>query len=238
MVASIAERAAKDVDANGLLCRVAALFHDVGKITKPEYFIENQIEDNPHAEKSPRISALIIKSHVREGLEVARSAGIPRRVTQIMAEHHGNTLMQYFYDKAELEMQDQSLPSDDSSAQDCGEVDESFYRYDGPRPQSIEAAILMLVDSSEAASRSLQRITPQNVENLVNSIFKAKIDDGQLDDCPITYRQVHIIRKSVILSLVNMLHSRISYAPRTNVGPGGLCRTLPHAWNPSLPLPT
>ncbi|MDR3316858.1 MAG: HDIG domain-containing protein [Puniceicoccales bacterium] len=215
MVANVAEQAAKEVGANSMLCRVAALFHDIGKITKPEYFIENQTEENPHEKKAPRISALIIKSHVREGMEVARASGIPPRVIQIMAEHHGNTLMQYFYDKARSQRIKTASQDGGEGGQESGEVEESFYRYDGPRPQSVEAAILMLVDSCEAASRSLQKVTPQSVESLVNAIFKIKTEDGQLDDCPITYRQINAIRGCIINSLVNVLHGRISYAPRT-----------------------
>jgi putative nucleotidyltransferase with HDIG domain len=209
MVANVAEQAALEVGANGLLCRVAAYFHDVGKIAKPEYFIENQTDGNPHTKKVPRISALIIKSHVRDGIEIARAGGIPLRVIQVMAEHHGTTLMQYFYHKAQR-LREESA-SDGSGERD---VDESFYRYDGPKPQSLESAILMLVDSCEAASRTLQKVTPQSVEHLVHSIFQTKIEDGQLDDCAITFHQIRALEKSIGISLVNMLHSRISYAPR------------------------
>jgi putative nucleotidyltransferase with HDIG domain len=205
MVASLAEQAAFELGANGPLCRVAAYFHDVGKISHPEYYIENQTDGNPHAEKSSRISALIIKGHVRDGVEIARSAGIPIRVTQLMAEHHGTTRMEYFYGQAKQHYE--------KIHGDGGEVDEGAYRYDGPRPRSLEAIILMLVDSCEAASRSLRKITPQSVEHLVHSIFQSKIEDGQLDDCAITFQQVRILKKSIATSLVNMLHSRIGYAP-------------------------
>jgi putative nucleotidyltransferase with HDIG domain len=207
MVASIAEQVAREVGAEWLVCRIAALFHDIGKIAKPYYFSENQTAENPHREKSPRISALIIKSHVRDGMDMARAAGIPTRVIGIMREHHGNTLIRYFYDRAQQQVDDGS----DSAAGD--EVEESFYRYDGPRPHSVEAAILMLVDSCEAASRSMPKVTLQNVENLVDSILQTKIDDGQLDECPITLLQIHIVRKSIVTSLFNGLHGRVSYAP-------------------------
>jgi putative nucleotidyltransferase with HDIG domain len=210
MVANVAEQAAIEIGANGLLCRVAAYFHDVGKIAKPEYFIENQTDGNPHEEKAPRISALILKSHVRDGIEIARAGAIPPRVIQIMAEHHGTTLMQYFYQKAQRL---QNL--EEANGRAIRTVDKSFYRYDGPKPQTIEAAILMLVDSCEAASRTLQKVTTQSVEHLVNGIFQMKIEDGQLDDCSITFRQVRALKNSIASSLVNMLHGRISYAPRT-----------------------
>lgn len=168
MVSSIAEQAALDVGANSLLCRVCGLFHDLGKITKPEYFIENQTEHNPHHEKSPRISTLIIKSHVREGVEIGRSARLPRPILDMTQQHHGTTLIQYFYNKALSQRMQPSLPIDDDQHRtiDLGEIDESFYRYDGPKPQTIEAAIIMLSDSIEAASRSLSKITPQSVDSL------------------------------------------------------------------------
>lgn len=216
MVANIAEQAALEVGVSGLLCRVCALFHDLGKITKPEYFIENQMEHNPHLEKSPRISTLIIKSHVREGVEIARAARLPLPIVEMIQQHHGTTLIQYFYNKALTQRMQPALPMDDGQNRpiDTGEVDESFYRYDGPRPRTIEAAIVMLSDSVEAASRSLSKVTPQSVDSLVEAIFQAKIADQQLDECPITYSQVRIIRKSISSTLVNMLHSRISYTPK------------------------
>ncbi|MDR1437790.1 MAG: HDIG domain-containing protein [Puniceicoccales bacterium] len=213
IVAIIAEQAAKAVGANALLCRVAALFHDVGKITKPEYFIENQTSHNPHTEKSPRISTLIIKNHVREGMKISQDAGIPWGVIQVIGQHHGTTLIQYFYNKARQQQSgrcgaDGEWGGDGSPA----DVEESLYRYGGPRPQSMEAAILMFVDSSEAASRTLQKATQQGIETLVGSIFKCKIEDGQLEECPITYQQLHLIQRSIVSALTNMLHARISYA--------------------------
>jgi putative nucleotidyltransferase with HDIG domain len=216
VVATIAEQAANEVGANALLCRVAALFHDVGKITKPEYFIENQTGDNPHTEKSPRISVLIIKNHVREGAEVAANAGIPKQVIRIICQHHGTTLIQYFYNKAcQMHELNESV-ADDSIESGNRPVEESLYRYDGPKPQSLEAAVLMLADSSEAASRILRKVTPQSIEALVCGIFRAKIDDGQLDDCSINHQQVRSIRQIIITTLTNILHSRISYSFRAD----------------------
>lgn len=216
MVSTIAEQAALEVGARALLCRVCGLFHDLGKMTKPEYFIENQMEQNPHHEKSPRISTLIIKSHVRDGVEIGRAAKLPIPILEMTQQHHGTTLIQYFYNKALSQRLQPSLPIDDDQHRtvDLGEIDESFYRYDGPKPQTLEAAIVMFSDSIEAASRSLSKITPQSVDSLVDAIFQAKIDDCQLDECEITYRQIHIIKKSISSTLVNMLHSRISYTPK------------------------
>ncbi|MDR3117310.1 MAG: HDIG domain-containing protein [Puniceicoccales bacterium] len=215
MVASLAERAAKEVGANWLICRVAALFHDIGKITKPNYFIENQMAENPHREKAPRISALIIKSHVRNGMDVAGAAGIPPRIIQVMREHHGTTLIQYFYDLARQQAEQRQAGGDEVPAAESGAVEESFYRYDGPKPRTLESAILMLVDSCEAASRSLHKITAQSVGDLVDAIFQTKIGDGQLDDCPITFLQLHTLHDCIVTSLLNSLHSRISYVPQT-----------------------
>ncbi|MDR0727803.1 MAG: HDIG domain-containing protein [Puniceicoccales bacterium] len=216
VVAAIAEQVANEVGANALLCRVAAFFHDVGKITKPEYFIENQTGDNPHTEKSPRISVLIIKNHVREGAELAANAGIPPQVIRIICQHHGTTLIQYFYNKA-CQLHELSDAGEGDSGEPCERpVEEFFYRYDGPKPQSLEAAVLMLVDSCEAASRILRKVTRQSIESLVCAVVKAKIDDGQLDDCFITHQQVRIIRQSIIGTLTNILHSRISYSFSTD----------------------
>lgn len=215
MVASIAEKAAYEVGANGLLCRVGALFHDLGKIAKPLYFTENQLDGNPHLEKSPRISTLIIKNHVREGVELARTNKLPEAIIDLTRQHHGTTLIQYFYQQAIKEYQQQSTAEGNESASlEKPDIDESFYRYDGPKPQTIEAAILMLSDSIEAASRSLQKVTPQSVENLVNSIAKGKVDDHQFDECPMTYKQMRQICDSISSNLLRMLHTRISYAPK------------------------
>jgi cyclic-di-AMP phosphodiesterase PgpH len=214
MVANLAENAALRVGANSLACRVASLYHDIGKIIKPEYFIENKREASPHMERNPSMSALIIKAHVKEGVVMARQYGLPKIVTDVIQQHHGTALIQYFYHMAMQRQQDANaalvaLPA--SAGMDVDEVAQSTYRYEGPKPQSVESAIVMLADAIEAASRSLKKVTPQSIEDFVNGIVQSRIDDGQLDEAPITMRQIALIRESFVFTLLNMLHSRIEY---------------------------
>ena len=219
MVANIAERAAEDIRANALHCRCAALYHDIGKMVKPEYFIENQRHGaNPHADISPSMSAIVIKSHVREGVEIAREYRLPRIVIDVIEQHHGTGLISYFFHKAKKACSDRTGALMTSGMDACPlpppdtrEVDESIYRYDGPKPRSREAAILLLADSVEAASRSLKKVTPQTVEELVDAIVDDRIADGQLDDCPLSFREVQRLRSSLKKSLINCLHQRVEY---------------------------
>lgn len=205
MVADFAAKAAQVAGANAALCRCAALYHDVGKTLKPEFFTENQKAgiENPHEELTPSMSALIIKSHVREGLELAEEYHLPRPVCDLIRQHHGRSLVGYFIRKAR---QLAVLNGDDSL------VDESNYRYDGPRPQTMEAAILMLCDIVEASSRSLKKVTQQAVEDLVEKLVYERVKDGELSDCPITLRQIEIVRKSLVNSVLMSYHKRIAYA--------------------------
>ncbi|MDQ8202821.1 HDIG domain-containing metalloprotein [Pelagicoccus sp. SDUM812003] len=200
MVANLAENACNAIGANGLLARVACMFHDIGKLVKPEYFTENQLDGfNPHDEKSPSFSALVIKSHVKEGVDLGLTYKLPRPVIDVIRQHHGTNLIRFFFHKAK------------QKADHEAHVQESTYRYDGPKPQFKESAVILLADSVEAASRSLAKVTPQNVEELVDRIFQSNIDDGQLNDCPITIAEVAAIRESFIFTLLNSLHSRIAY---------------------------
>jgi putative nucleotidyltransferase with HDIG domain len=215
MVANLAENAAAAIGANPLVCRVCALFHDVGKLTKPEYFTENQGSGhNPHIERSPSISALVIKSHVKEGVQMARQYRLPKVIIEVIQQHHGTSLIQYFYYKA-LQQQrsgngvDSPFPNAPKIELDT--VNEATYRYEGPIPQFTESAIVMLADSVEAASRSLRKVSQQNIEELIDKIFTARIEDRQLDDTPITFLQLAKIRKSFVFALMNMLHARIEY---------------------------
>jgi cyclic-di-AMP phosphodiesterase PgpH len=214
MVANLAENAALKVGANPLACRAAALYHDIGKIIKPEYFIENQREGNPHAERNPSMSALIIKAHVKEGVVLARQYGMPKIVTDVIQQHHGTTLIQYFYYMALQRQKDanDSLETPEGESKiEMDEVSQSNYRYDGPKPQCLESAIVMLADTIEAASRSLKKVTPQSIEDFVDHMVQGRVEDGQLDDAPITLRQLALIRESFNFTLLNMLHSRIEY---------------------------
>lgn len=200
MVANLAENASNAIGANGLLARVACMFHDIGKLVKPEYFTENQLDGyNPHDEKTPSFSALIIKSHVKEGVDLGLTYKLPRPIIDVIRQHHGTNLIRFFFHKAKQQ------------AEDPSHVQESTYRYDGPKPQFKESAVILLADSVEAASRSLAKVTPQNVEELVDRIFAANIEDGQLNNCPITIAEVSKVRESFIFTLLNSLHTRIAY---------------------------
>lgn len=213
MVGNLAENAAASIGANGLLCRACAYFHDIGKLVKPEYFTENQRDGyNPHLECNPSMSALIIKAHVKEGVALAREHRLPKPVVDIIKEHHGTSLIQYFYYKA-LEQRKKNTPPvfDKAPKVDLSDVNESTYRYEGPRPHFKESAIIHLADAVEAAGRSLKKVTPQSVEDLVSSIFTSRLDDGQLDNAPLTFRELTAIKASFVRTLLSSLHSRVEY---------------------------
>jgi len=216
MVANLAERAATEVGANSLLCRATSLFHDIGKLVKPEYFTENQREGyNPHDELTPAMSALIIKSHVKEGVDMAKQYKLPEVFIHIIRQHHGTTLIKYFYSKALNRQQQTVLPLQSGMTQTPNDnrdsVEESTFRYEGPRPRTLESAIIFFADAVEAASRSLKKVTPQSVEELVDSIFASRLDDGQLDEAPVTVAEIRKIRDSFCFTILNMLHSRVQY---------------------------
>lgn len=218
MVANLAENAAAKIGASPLLCRAACLYHDIGKLVKPDYFTENQSSGvNPHDEQTPSISALVIKAHIKEGIELARYHNLPRILIDVIRQHHGTSLIQYFYFLAQKKeaVQEASSPSKNSkssnSNKDTIQVDESTYRYDGPKPDFKESAIIFFADSVEAASRSLKKVSQPAVEDLIESIFRSKIEDGQLDKCPLTFQELKQIRSSFARTLLNMLHARIEY---------------------------
>ncbi len=205
-VANLAEAAADAVGANALLTRVGALYHDVGKMLKPEYFVENQrTGDNPHDRLKPRMSALIIASHVKEGLELARQHNLPQRVLDFIPAHHGTTRIEYFYRKA-LENAEEG-----EAAAKEPYVLESEFRYPGPRPRTRETAILMLADGVEAASRSLEEPTHKRLESVIDAIFRTRIDDGQLDDTDLTFRDMTTIKQTFLSMLVGIYHVRVRY---------------------------
>ena len=215
VVASLAEAAAEKIGANAPMCRVCSYFHDVGKLSKPGYFIENQHEgaDNPHQTLTPTMSALIIIAHVKDGVDLAVKHKLNPRIIDVIREHHGDSLVVYFYHKAreqkklEIDKVDRGL----ENPEDLPKVDEKNFRYPGPRPSSRESGIIALADSIESASRSLQKPTPGRIRALVDDIVRQKIQDGQLDDCPLTLRELAIIRESFANTLRSMLHSRIDY---------------------------
>lgn len=199
MVAALAEKAASEIGANALLCRCCALYHDVGKMKNPNYFTENQQGDNPHRDQPPSVSVMILKSHISEGLLLAKRYHLPRVIWDMMRQHHGTFLMQYFYKKALL------IKTENET------VDEAAFRYDGPKPQTKEAAVLFLSDAVEASSRSLEQPTEEAIETLIKSIVKDREDDGQLNDSALTLKDLEIIRKTFSETLTTMLHRRISY---------------------------
>lgn len=212
MVANLSEKAAAEIGASPLACRAAALFHDIGKMVKPEYFIENQQEGlNPHQGRSPSMSALVIKHHVKEGVEIARETKLPKLIIDVIEQHHGTTLIQYFYSKALQQNRSSQDPFPSTE-----HIDETTYRYDGPKPAFKESAIIFFADSIEAASRSLKKVTPQTVEDLVERIFEDRLAHHQLDNCPLTFQELSNLKKSFAFTLLNMFHSRIEYPSSKN----------------------
>lgn len=215
MVANLSENAAAKIGASPLLCRVCCFFHDIGKLVKPEYFTENQTGGiNPHEAQNPSMSALVIKAHVKEGVELATKYKLPEVIIDVIRQHHGTGLIQYFYHQAQQKQNKQiDLPICDEHIKPNGsrKVDESTYRYDGPRPAFKESAIIFFADSVEAASRCLKKVTQPALEELIDNIITSRIDDGQLDECPLTFQELYAIKSSFTYTLLNMLHSRIEY---------------------------
>ena len=205
MVATLSQSAAEAIGANPLLVRVCAYYHDIGKMAKPEFFAENITEqNNPHDDLSPHMSALVIISHVKEGLALARRHKLPQPILDAIEQHHGNGLIHYFYQKAKNQLEEQG--SSDT-------INEADFRYGGAPAVSPEMVILSLTDAVEAASRSMEKPTPQKITNLVNDIFSIKLRDGQLDHAALTMAQINAIKESIIFSLSNMLHGRVAYTP-------------------------
>jgi putative nucleotidyltransferase with HDIG domain len=219
VVANLAENAATAIGANGLMARVCALFHDIGKMIKPEYFTENQRgSQNPHDLRNPSMSALIIKSHVKEGVALAQEYRLPQPVIDTIRQHHGTTLMQFFFTRAKERLK--GGKSAGALAEFPPEqVPEGVYRYDGPKPRFKESAIIHLADSCEAASRSLRKVTSQSLAEMIDDIVEARVADGQLDECPLTLEELSKIKGSFTFTLLNMLHGRVAYAPAAGAEP-------------------
>lgn len=210
IMGGIAEAAAQAIGCNGLFCRVASLYHDIGKVPIAQYFTENQqTGENIHQHLTPRESVKVITSHVTEGIEMAKAAALPDAFIDIIKEHHGTGLVYYFYRK----MLD--LHKDDPAS-----VDPEQFRYKGPLPHSKESGIIMLTDAFEAGSRSLDEITQESLTALVDQIVREKIDDGQLDECELTMDELTIVKKTMVRSLLSIGHIRIKYPsrPRPSIG--------------------
>jgi hypothetical protein len=205
-MATLAEAAASAVGANEVLARVGALFHDVGKIEKPTYFVENQKGTrNRHDKLAPRMSSLILQNHVKKGIALAREYNLPQEVVDFIPQHHGTTRIDFFYRKAQKLAEN----SDDETKLD--EINEQDYRYPGPKPQTKETGILMLADSIEAAARSLDDPSPQRLEQMIDELFKKRFGEGELDECPLTLKDLTKIKQAFLGVLVGVYHGRVKY---------------------------
>lgn len=216
-VANLAEAAAEKVGANPTICRVCSYFHDIGKLVKPDYFTENVPHgQNPHDDLTPTMSALIIIAHVKEGVDLALKHKLNGQIIDIIQQHHGTSLVSYFHKRALQQQDDARLGGKimNMREDDIPTVREESFRYPGPRPQTKEAAIINLADSIESASRSLERPTPQRIEDLVNGIIENRISEHQLDEAPLTLAEIYRAAESFRFTLVNMLHARIAYPKR------------------------
>jgi putative nucleotidyltransferase with HDIG domain len=198
-VGQLAEEGCRVVGGNGLLARIGALYHDIGKTAAPEHFVENQLGRNPHDKLKPLQSAKIIISHVTYGTKLAREIGLPQRIIDFIPQHHGTRTLHYFLKKAQAQARPDEV------------ISENDFRYPGPTPQFKEAAIMMIADSCEAAARSLAEPNQENIRFIVTKIVDAIVADDQLDECDLTLRELTQIRESMIRSLVAIHHSRVDY---------------------------
>ena len=208
MVATLSQNAAEAINANSLLVRVCAYYHDIGKLAKPEFFAENiQNNENPHDNLAPHMSALVIIAHVKEGLALAKKYKLPSPILDAIEQHHGNGLIHYFYEKAKKNIAETN--SDEV-------LNEADFRYGGKPAECSEMVILSLADACEAASRTIDKPTPQKITNLINEIFEQKLNDGQLDYAKLNMSEINQVKSSIIFSLSNMLHGRVSYKNNEN----------------------
>lgn len=200
LVGILSEAAANAISANPLLARVACYYHDIGKMRKPQYFIENQRGDNPHDRLSPSMSALMIAAHVKDGIEMAAEHKLPKKIADIIPQHQGTKLIGYFYNKAKKQSDPVLSP-----------VDEKDYRYSGPKPQTREAGIIMLADTVEAAVRALPEKTPGRMQDTVEKLVNQHFVDEQLDECDLTLRDLHLIAEAFVKILLGIYHQRVEY---------------------------
>jgi putative nucleotidyltransferase with HDIG domain len=201
MIANLAEQAAERIGANALLTRVGAFYHDIGKTKRPHFFTENQRDGhNPHDRLDPYTSADVIRGHVIDGLDLAKRYRMPSQLRAFISEHHGDGYVSFMYQKAVEE-----------AGGDASQVDEKRFRYIGPKPQSRETALLMLADTAEAMAKSKNPGSEQELDELVARAIQIRMDQGQLDDCGLTLRDLQIIRRSFVDTLKGMYHTRIEY---------------------------
>ena len=199
-VSNLAEAAAGAIQANGLLCRVGGLYHDIGKMENPGYFTENQTESNEHDKLKPRMSALVIKAHVSNGVKIAEEHGLPEVIIDFIKTHHGDSLIKFFWEKAKEQA--------DSSKKEIREED---FRYDGPLPQTKETGILLLADCIEASSRAMKDPNYQKLENLIDKMIDERVNEGQLSKTPLTFQDIRTIKETFLNILVGIYHSRVEY---------------------------
>ena len=211
MVGNLAETACDAIGANSLRARVGAYYHDIGKIPKAEYFSENEMgAGSRHSNLTPSMSALIIGKHVKEGIDIAKKYKLNKTICDFIAQHHGDSLIAYFYQKA-LEKSENGMV-----------LNEDNFRYPGPRPQTKESAIVLLADSVEASSRAMDDPTPSSIRNLVKKIINNKFIDGQLDGCDLTLKDMHKIADSFVRILMGVFHTRLNYPEETKPPPNGV----------------
>jgi putative nucleotidyltransferase with HDIG domain len=196
-MANLAEAACNAIGANGLLARVGSYYHDIGKLKKPQYFVENQVKGrNPHDKLKPSTSAAIIRNHVRDGLELADEYGVPRAIRAFVTEHHGTGQISYFLEKAR---------------ERDGSVSPAEFAYPGPTPQSAETAVCMLADGVEASVRVLHDPNPQKIRDVIDHIVRQRIEQGQLRDAPLTLKQLEIVKDQFARMVIAQYHNRIDY---------------------------
>jgi putative nucleotidyltransferase with HDIG domain len=205
---TIAEAAAEIIGANALLARVGAYYHDIGKTIEPQGFVENQLNNqNVHEDLKPEESALMIVKHVNEGIELAKQHKLPQELIDFIPMHHGTTFSSYFYEKAKSLYGEEKVKAED-------------YRYPGPKPNTKETAIIMLADGCESAVRSITDPDAQKVENMINNIFNSRLKEGQLDEAPITFRDITKMKEAFLSILISQHHRRIKYPKQEEVEKG------------------
>ncbi len=222
IVATLAEKAAEKINLDPLLVKAGALYHDIGKIKMPEYFIENKDrKHDAHKDLAPSMSTLVIVNHVKEGVEIARKERLPEQVKEIIEQHHGNSIVRYFFQKAK-----------EKTDPDIHTVGEESFRYPGPPPQTKEAALVMLADSVEAASRSLRVHKDEHLARVIRDIFDNYLEDGQMDDCAFSLREIRTIAQSFLATLHTIFQPRVEYPgfdfeSRKNPGKNGEAASRP-----------
>ena len=222
VVANLSEAAAESIGASASMCRVSSYFHDIGKLSKPEYFIENMDPSaNPHDDLTPRMSALVIIAHVKDGVDIAIKNNLNARIIDVIEQHHGTSMAYYFYrqaldQKAEVEKQ---VRLGKAKEDDVPQVSEETFRYPGPKPQSKEAAIIAIADAVESASRTLEKPNASRIETMIEEIVQARMQDGQLDECDLTIAELARVKASFAKTLLSMMHSRIKYQKAVEATP-------------------